>query len=177
MLELRVDWCVLISDESFRLSHTVNAREGCISDYLKGLTSISLSGCSKITDLSLKYFNFRELRSIDLNACSLITDEGVVILCQNNPGLEVLILNYCTNLSDWSIAQLVQLLPRLKRLELQGCPRLTNETLAAIERRPQRYQQLTHLNVSLCKSISLEYAEQFQLRSRFLRELTTSGLK
>jgi len=178
--ELQLDWCVLITDESFRLPQIPGkeTNSSCISDCLKGLTDISLSGCLKITDLSLKYwFSFRELRSINLNACSLITDEGLVTLCRNNPGLQILVLNYCTNLSDWSVAELIQLLPRLKRLELQGCSRLTNETLACIERRPRLYQQLTYLNVSQCRLMSLDYAEQLQLRSRSLRELATSGLK
>jgi len=178
--ELRFDWCVLISDEGFKLPpmNHFSESEICISDCLKGLNDLSLNGCSKITGSSLRSFlGFQELRSLNLNACSLITDEDIVMLCRNNPGLQVLMLNYCTNLSDGGVAKLIQLLPKLKRLELQGCSRLTNDTLTAIGERPMQYQPLTFLNLNHCKLMSLEYAEHLQMQLPFLRELSTSGLQ
>nr|CAH0107307.1 unnamed protein product [Daphnia galeata] len=186
--ELRLDWCVSITDDGFRQINlpdsilpisTVDDQQqeerkfSYISD-LRGLIYLSISGCSKITDQSLREaFRFHDLRYLDLNACSLVTDAGLVALCEHNRRLETLILNYC-KITDCAMITVISCLARITKLSLHGCSSLSKITLQAIEKYQLRY--LNHLDISHCVLISLEYAFQFQLRTS-LRELCTAGLE
>ncbi|EFX84856.1 hypothetical protein DAPPUDRAFT_99207 [Daphnia pulex] len=188
--DLRLDWCVSITDNGFREANVSTllipaVRDGPQNEWtpqkssysisnLRGLVYLSISGCNKITDQSLQEaFRFRDLRYLDLNACSLVTDSGLVALCEHNRGLETLILNYC-KITDCAMITAISYLARIIKLSLHGCSNITKLTLQAIEKFKLRY--LSHLDISHCVLISLEYAFQFQLRTS-LRELGTVGLE
>ncbi|XP_076752283.1 F-box and leucine-rich repeat protein 13 isoform X2 [Xylocopa sonorina] len=124
---------------------------------LKCLQELDLSGCNKITDVSLKHaFAFLELRILNLSQCQQITHIGLNYLSKNNPAIENLNLNHCYNISDIGISYLAQRLHRLKRLLIQGCSQLTDHTLDFIK--------------LYCKS--LHY-----LDSRYCRGMTVAGLE
>ncbi|XP_053979328.1 F-box/LRR-repeat protein 20 isoform X2 [Hylaeus anthracinus] len=100
---------------------------------LKYLRELDLSGCNKITDVSLKHaFAFPELRILNLSQCQQVTHIGLDYLSKNNPAIEDLNLNQCHNVSDIGISYLAQRLHRLKRLLIQGCSQLTDHTLDSI---------------------------------------------
>lgn len=198
--ELLLDWCISLTDGGFDTSNLTvtnpaiqedgnfrdlslevpssKLQENCtLADFFSfsGLIHLSVSGCNKLTDRSLQYaFRFRELRHLDLNACPLISDTGLVALSEQNRGIEILILNY-GKFTDCAMTKAISYLSRLKRLSLHGCLNLTNLTLKAIERYQLRY--LSHLDISHCRLISLEYAFLFQLRMPSIRELDTAGLE
>ncbi|KAK2584692.1 hypothetical protein KPH14_007028 [Odynerus spinipes] len=120
---------------------------------LKGLRELDLSGCSRITDVSLKHnFSFIELRVLSLRKCCQITHAGLEYLAKNNPAIEELDLTQCYNISDLGISYLVTYLHRLKRLHLQGCIQLTNQSLNYIQ---ENCKSLQYLDIRYCKKITI----------------------
>lgn len=97
---------------------------------LKGLRVLKLSGCIKVSDVSLKYcFKFPELKQLSLARCQQITIEGIDALVQNCPSIEVLDLSECHNISDKAIELVTKKLNRLTSLTLERCIQLTDFTL------------------------------------------------
>lgn len=87
---------------------------------LKGLKELDISGCNRITDVSMTYaFNFKELFNLNLSRCQQITHEGMSHLVKNCPSIEYLNLIECYNLKDEAITTIVKGLRRLKQLELR----------------------------------------------------------
>ncbi|KAG6440477.1 hypothetical protein O3G_MSEX001298 [Manduca sexta] len=87
---------------------------------IKGLKELDISGCNRITDVSLTYaFNFKELFNLNLSRCQQITHEGIVNLVKNCPSIEYLNLIDCYNLKDEAVTEVVKGLRRLKQLELR----------------------------------------------------------
>ena len=120
---------------------------------LKCLRELDLSGCNRITDLSLKHaFAFLELKILNLSQCQQITDVGLDYLSKNNPAIEDLNLNQCHNISDIGISYLAQRLHRLKRLIIQGCSQLTDHTLDAIK---LYCKSLHYLDTRYCRGMSV----------------------
>ncbi|XP_076247291.1 uncharacterized protein LOC143187151 [Calliopsis andreniformis] len=124
---------------------------------LKGLRELDLSGCNRITDVSLKHaFAFSELRVLNLSQCQQVTHVGLDYLSRNNPAIEDLNLNQCHNISDIGISYLVQRLFRLKRLYIQGCSQLTDHTLDSIK---LYCKSLHYLDTRYCRGMSVAALE------------------
>lgn len=112
----------------------LNVSENQLSGYsvagLRGLRVLKLSGCIKISDVSLKYcFRFPELKELSLARCQQVTIEGIDALVQNCPSLEILDLSECHNISDKAIELVTIKLHRLSSLTLERCIQLTDFTL------------------------------------------------
>ncbi|KAF7382398.1 hypothetical protein HZH68_015317 [Vespula germanica] len=119
---------------------------------LKGLRELDLSGCSRITDVSLTHnFAFIELRVLSLRKCCQITHVGLEYLAKNNSAIEELDLTQCYNISDLGVSYLAIYLHRLKRLHLQGCIQLTNQSLEYIQ---ENCKSLQYLDIRHCKKIT-----------------------
>lgn len=87
---------------------------------IKGLRELDISGCNRITDVSLTYaFNFKELINLNLSRCQQITYEGIEHLVRNCPSIEYFNLTDCYNLKDEAVREIVKGLRRLKQLELR----------------------------------------------------------
>ncbi|XP_043786799.1 F-box/LRR-repeat protein 2-like isoform X2 [Apis laboriosa] len=120
---------------------------------LKCLQELDLSGCNRITDVSLKHaFAFPELKILNLSQCQQITHIGLDYLSKNNPAIEYLNLNRCYNISDIGISYLAQRLHRLKRLLIQGCSQLTDHTLDSIK---LYCKSLHYLDTRYCRGMSV----------------------
>ncbi|XP_043488356.1 dynein regulatory complex subunit 6 [Polistes fuscatus] len=120
---------------------------------LKGLRELDFSGCTRITDVSLKHhFAFIELRVLSLRKCCQITHVGLEYVAKNNPAIEELDLTLCYNISDLGVSYLAMYLHRLKRLYLQGCTQLTNESLKYIR---DNCKSLQYLDIRHCKKITI----------------------
>ncbi|KAL0901500.1 hypothetical protein ABMA27_006739 [Loxostege sticticalis] len=123
---------------------------------LRGLQELDISGCNRITDVSLTYaFNFKELISLNLSRCQQITHEGIEHLVKNCPSIEYFNLIDCYNLKDGAVEEIVKGLRRLQQLELKGCNQLTDKTLEAIQ---AHCEKLKVLDVQGCRNISPELA-------------------
>lgn len=87
---------------------------------LKNLRELDISGCNRITDVSLTYaFNFKELCILNMSLCQQVTHEGIEHLVKNCPSIEYVNLNDCYNLKDDAVQKIVLALKRLKQLELK----------------------------------------------------------
>lgn len=111
--------------------HTVV--DGFSIQQLKGLRSLNLKGCNKITDVSLKYgLKFIELQHLFLSNCQQISLFGMETLVVNCPSIEELDLSDCYNINDNTIKLVTAKLSRLRALHISGCTQLTDHSLDAI---------------------------------------------
>lgn len=108
--------------------------EDCVSiDQIKGLQSLNLKGCNKITDVSLKYgLKLLELRKLYLSNCQQISLVGLDALVINCPSIEELDLSDCYNINDKTVESITCNLKRLKVLNISGCTQLTDHSLDSI---------------------------------------------
>lgn len=110
-----------------------NMMDGFSIQQLKGLRSLNLKGCNKITDVSLKYgLKFLELQRLYLSNCQQITLVGMETLVVNCPSIEEIDLSDCYNINDKTIQLLTAKLSRLRALHISGCTQLTDHSLDAI---------------------------------------------
>lgn len=120
---------------------------------LKGLRNLNLSGCSRLTDISLCHaFKFLELQCLDLTQCCQVSESGLSTLSLNNPSLETLILSMCYSVCDDAVEALTANLKRLKYLDLSACEKLTNESVSCIARNGKA---LRHLDMRRCDRLSV----------------------
>lgn len=123
---------------------------------LRSLKELDISGCNRITDVSLTYaFNFKELINLNLSRCQQITYEGIEHLVKNCPSIEYINLIDCYNLNDEAVQEIVKNLHRLKHLELRGCNQLSDKTLEAVK---TYCSKLQFLDVQGCRHMSPELA-------------------
>lgn len=135
---------------------STNSYTGYSLARLKGLRDLDLSGCNRITDVSLTYaFNFKELINLNISRCQQITHQGVEHLVKNCQSIEYINLNDCYNLNDHAVKEIVQQLKRLKQLELRGCNQLTDKTLEYVR---SYCEKLKFLDVQGCRNMSPELA-------------------
>lgn len=123
---------------------------------MRGLQQLDISGCNRITDVSLRFaFSFKELINLNLSKCQQITYEGIEHLVKNCPSIEYFNLTDCYNLKDEAVTEIVKRLRRLIQLELRGCNQLTDQALEAIK---SHCDKLKFLDVQGCRNISPELA-------------------
>ncbi|KAL4712724.1 hypothetical protein ACJJTC_008021 [Scirpophaga incertulas] len=123
---------------------------------LKSLQELDISGCNRITDVSLTYaFKFKELITLNLSRCQQITHDGIEYLVKNCPSIEYFNLIDCYNLKDEAVVNIVIGLKRLQHLELRGCNQLTDKTLEAIQ---AHCKKLKIVDIQGCRNITSELA-------------------
>ncbi|XP_057325039.1 F-box/LRR-repeat protein 20 [Microplitis mediator] len=138
---------------------------------LRGLRELDLTGCNKVTDVSLKHaFTFPELRVLDLSMCQQITHIGLDYLTKNNQAIEDLNLSQCHNVTDIGILYVAQRLYRLKRLQIRGCSQLTDHSLAGIK---LYCKNLQYLDASFCRGVTTSGIESLcsHLHVKFSEQL------
>lgn len=107
--------------------------EGHNIQELRGLRSLNLRGCNKISDVSLKYgLKHIELSRLLLSNCQQISLLGMEALVTNCPALEILDLSDCYNINDQGIKIITEKLKRLRSLDISGCSQLTDHSIDAI---------------------------------------------
>lgn len=107
--------------------------EGHNIQELRGLRSLNLRGCNKISDVSLKYgLKHIELNRLLLSNCQQISLLGMEALVTNCPALEILDLSDCYNINDQGIKIITEKLKRLRSLDISGCSQLTDHSIDAI---------------------------------------------
>jgi F-box and leucine-rich repeat protein 9 len=117
-----------------QLAKEINLQDQKSSNFsiarLRGLRSLKLSGCNKVSDVSLIFnFKFLELREIDLSKLQQISIQGIKELVENCPALEVVNLSECHNINDRCIELITRKLPRLTTLNIARCYQLTDFSL------------------------------------------------
>lgn len=127
---------------------------------LKGLRSLNLASCKRITDVSLKYsFDFLELEALSLSKCQLVTADGFECVTQKCPSIKVLNLSDCHNVCDRTIDIISSRLKRLTHLHIERCSQLTDISLDSIARHCNR---LKYIDVRGCRSMCAEPSLKLQ---------------
>lgn len=123
-------------------------------DSLKGLQCLCLTGCNRVTDVSLQYnFKLPELREIRLGKCQQISIRGIAELVKNCRALEVINLSECHNINDKTIDLITRALPRLTKLYIERCLQLTDFSLDSIT---INCKNIREVDVRGCRGMSSE---------------------
>lgn len=99
---------------------TMDSYTGYSLARIRGLKELDISGCNRITDVSLTYaFDFKDLINLNLSRCQQITCKGIEHLVKRCRSIEYFNLTDCYNLKDDAVKEIVKDLHRLKQLELR----------------------------------------------------------
>lgn len=121
---------------------------------LKGLHSLNLASCNRISDVSLKYaFNFPELQSLSLSKCQQISVTGIECIVNTCPSIKTLNLSDCHNLTDQAIDLISARMKRLTHLYIERCSQISDFSLDSIAMNCKR---LKLLDVRGCRSVCSE---------------------
>lgn len=121
---------------------------------LKGLRILKLTGCNRVTDVTLRYSTkLPELKEISLSKCQQISIVGITELVKNCPSLEIVNLSECHNINDKAIDILTINLTRLSELYLERCTQLTDFSLDSII---INCKNIKKLDIRGCRSMSSE---------------------
>lgn len=123
-------------------------------DSIRGIRTLRLTACNRVTDVSLKYtFHLLELRELSLSKCQQISSVGISSLIRQCPSLAVVELAECHNIDDKTIEMLTVHLKRLTHLDLERSQSLTDHSLDSLVVNCDR---LRYLNVRGCRSMCSE---------------------
>jgi F-box and leucine-rich repeat protein 9 len=141
-----------------QLAKEINLQEQKSSNYslgrLRGLQSLKLEGCNKVSDVSLIYnFKLPELKEINLSKCQQVSLQGIKELVENCPALEIVSLSECHNINDKCIELITTKLKRLTTLDISRCYQLTDFSLDSIAVNCKR---IRNLFINGCKHMSDE---------------------
>ncbi|XP_061391676.1 uncharacterized protein LOC133327120 [Musca vetustissima] len=137
--------------------------DGYSIQQLRGLRSLNLKGCNKITDVSLKYgLKFIELQRLCLSYCQQISSLGMEALVSNCPSIEELDLSDCYNINDKTMQLVTAKLKRLRTLHISGCSQLTEHSLDAIL---VNCKCLQTLSVYRCRSMYADIEDRLSVLS------------
>lgn len=122
--------------------------------HLKGLRSLNLASCNRISDVSLKFaFTFLDLEVLNLSKCQQISVIGIEPIATNCPSIKILYLSDCHNLCDQAIDMISLKLKRLTHLYIERCSQLTDSSLDSIAKNCKR---IKYLDVRGCRCMCSE---------------------
>jgi F-box/leucine-rich repeat protein 2/20 len=133
------------------LERLIMSRTDLTDQSLKTLTHGESPAIDVLTDRPM--VPPRRFRHLDFRQCTEVTDAGLKSLAHNVPDLEGLQVSQCPELTDASVTEVICTTPKLSHLELEDLENLTNSTLAELAKSPCA-QNLEHLNISYCESLS-----------------------
>lgn len=117
---------------------------------LRGLRFLILTGCNRVSNVSLKYaFYLPELQTLDLSHCQQVSSDGLEHLVRNCTAIENLNLDMCQNVDDEAVEVIVRNLKRLKSLVV-GSNKVTNNVADLIQYNARR---LAHVDLRHCPKV------------------------
>jgi hypothetical protein len=144
------------------LTHNRQLGDDCLSEFLAtpraALDTVSLSGCTGITDAGLARLstlkNLVELEADDSNA-GPVTAKA----CEGHPTLRTVSFSHCTKIDDNALASLAKI-PALEKLSLALNFKITDAGLAHLEALPN----LKRLDLLFCPGVSAAGVRRLQAR-------------
>lgn len=105
---------------------TLQPLSGC-----KRIERLTLTNCTKLTDLSLTAMlsGNRSLLALDVTGLEHITDQTMFALAENAVRLQGLNITNCKKITDESLEAVAKNCRLLKRLKLNGCGQLTDKAI------------------------------------------------
>jgi hypothetical protein len=146
---LKLGGCKILTKESLK----------ALSKHSKSMTDILLGGCEKFTDNDFELYLgpscafSSTLTSLDLSGCTKISDRGVAIVCKTF-GMQLYNLGLShSNISDFSGQIIVRLCERLRTLDLCACNNVSDSTVHSIAR---GITGLTTLKLDHCPKVTIK---------------------
>ncbi|KAJ2925665.1 hypothetical protein H1R20_g11431, partial [Candolleomyces eurysporus] len=172
-----------------------------VHQFSKNLQSLSLSSCTRITDLAIEGIvtcapGLRELR---LRKCSLLTDRSVETICKLGHSLHYLDLAHVNQITNEAVKKLAQSCTGLKDVDFTCCDKLTDESVVELSKLPKlrrivlvrvskitdvaiyalaaRATFLQNVHLSYCEQITLQAVHLLLDKARKLKHLTLTGIR
>ncbi|XP_017329747.1 F-box/LRR-repeat protein 2 isoform X1 [Ictalurus punctatus] len=156
----------LVTDEDLG---AFREQEGASLRAIKGLQELDLTGCSKLTDISItQVLRFPVLQRLSLAMLPEISDEGVASVALHCRCLTSLALSGCSRLTDEGLARALPHLHRLQHLQLAYCDGITDRSLSLIV---QHCKRLRTLDISTCRDITVTKVDLLQSHLPFLENV------
>ncbi|KAF2712935.1 RNI-like protein [Pleomassaria siparia CBS 279.74] len=144
---------------------TLQPLSGC-----KRVERLTLTGCSKLTDLSLTAMltDNRSLLALDVSNLDSITDKTMTAMAANAVRLQGLNITNCKKITDESLEEVAKSCRHLKRLKLNGCSQLTDKSIIAFA---HHCRYILEIDLHDCKNLEDDSITTLINEGPHLREL------
>ncbi|KAF1919098.1 ubiquitin ligase complex F-box protein GRR1 [Ampelomyces quisqualis] len=136
----------------------------------KRVERLTLTNCTKLTDLSLEAMlhDNRSLLALDVTSVDAITDRTMYALAKNAIRLQGLNITNCKRITDESLEEVAKNCRHLKRLKLNGCTQLTDRSIIAFA---LHCRYILEIDLHDCKNLADESITTLITEGPQLREL------
>ncbi|KAF1945725.1 ubiquitin ligase complex F-box protein GRR1 [Clathrospora elynae] len=136
----------------------------------KRVERLTLTNCSKLTDLSLVSMldDNRSILALDVTNLDSITDRTMFALAQHAVRLQGLNITNCRKITDESLEAVAKNCRHLKRLKLNGCSQLSDRSIIAFAR---NCRYILEIDLHDCKNLDDESITTLITEGPNLREL------
>ncbi|OAK99201.1 RNI-like protein [Phaeosphaeriaceae sp. SRC1lsM3a] len=136
----------------------------------KRVERLTLTNCTKLTDLSLEAMleDNRSLLALDVTSLDSITDKTMYALARNAVRLQGLNITNCKKITDESLEEVAKNCRHLKRLKLNGCAQLTDRSIIAFA---MNCRYILEIDLHDCKNLADESITTLITEGPQLREL------
>ncbi|KAL5116858.1 SCF ubiquitin ligase complex subunit [Pleosporales sp. CAS-2024a] len=136
----------------------------------KRVERLTLTNCTKLTDLSLEAMldANTSLLALDVTSLDSLTDRTMLALANNAVRLQGLNITNCRKITDKSLEQVAKSCRHLKRLKLNGCSQLTDRSIIAFA---LHCRYILEIDLHDCKNLADESITTLIIECPQLREL------
>ncbi|EAT80797.2 hypothetical protein SNOG_11753 [Parastagonospora nodorum SN15] len=136
----------------------------------KRVERLTLTNCTKLTDLSLEAMleGNRSLLALDVTSVEALTDRTMLALAKNAVRLQGLNITNCRKITDDSLEEVAKSCRHLKRLKLNGCSQLTDRSIIAFA---MNCRYILEIDLHDCKNLADESITTLITEGPQLREL------
>ncbi|KAF2020573.1 RNI-like protein [Aaosphaeria arxii CBS 175.79] len=136
----------------------------------KRVERLTLTNCSKLTDLSLTAMlqGNRSLLALDVTNLDAITDKTMFTLASNAIRLQGLNITNCKKITDESLDAVARACRHLKRLKLNGCSQLTDKAIISFA---LNCRYILEIDLHDCRNLEDESITTLITEGPHLREL------
>ncbi|KAF1981486.1 RNI-like protein, partial [Aulographum hederae CBS 113979] len=146
--------------------------DGTLSPFqaCKRIERITLTGCSKLTDLSLARMlqGNRSLLALDVTQLEQVTERTMMAVAANCHRLQGLNISNCRRISDDSLVAVAQNCRHLKRLKFNGCSQLMDKSIMAFA---ENCRHILEIDLHDCRLLENDAVTSLLTECQQLREL------